>query len=562
MKIRNYPLMAGMLYLGIWIIGCSGDRDSDPVLIRYHEIQIRASQYRDSYFPQLSYGMIIDSDSSRLAYAHQMVRLYASAAKARQAGLDIDTTRYPIYSARRNELILQELMKKEIRSGIPEPNDSLLRQAFYRSNFQYRALLIKENSQAAADSIRNLIDHGHSFETILQTHPETQWLNPSLDSLPWLKWGDLDPLLETELYKLQPGQISPPVHLLTGWFLIKLVQVKGNPMMTEEDYQARKNSLAAKWKRLEENRRADLYIMQKFDNRPIRIRKEAFQIIQHFMKTGNLITQSNREIDPRDRDSLQSLERMIRTHSSMVLARSDGFELTIGEFMDHYINIPKSMKISSVLHSVQCAFRDQYLVEHAMESGLHRQPAVRRKLDNLLNESNAARYSTHIQQLAKPGEADLKTYYDQHRDQYLQQAEIRGYYRHFTRQDSARNFYSQIASLPLQSQTSQLHPFRWNLNPSATTYAKDIPSLLALKLSSLSDQTLSAPFGWQQGFTLFLITERRITHRPLDDIMPVIEPILWKVNYQRLMEDSVYHTIRFDQIKIDTLGLLKLTMTE
>lgn len=555
------PFFCGF-YLIILFDNCVNKNDPDPILVSYHDITIRQSQFRDSYYPQLAYGIMVDSDSSRLAYAHQMVSIYYSAQKARNSGLNIDTSNHFAYQARRNELILRELMKKEITSRIPDPSDSLLRLSYQKSNFQYRALLINEETQQAADTLHQQIIQGTSFEEILQTHPDMAWVNPSLDSLPWLKWGDLDPLLETELYRLLPGQISQPVHTLAGWFLIKLVQIKANPLMTEEDYQSRKRQLASKWKRLEEGKQADHYIMEEFEDQSIQIRKEAFQLIKHFLAIGQDIGRPGQQVKQDDMDTLRSLDHMIKSNYNMVLARSEDFELTIGEFIQNFINIPKSMKTSSALQSVQCAFRDQFLVEKAISSNLHLQPLVRHKLDNFLNEFDAAKYSNYIMKKTDLQPGELENYYERHKEKYPQSVVVHGYYQHFAQQNVARDFYQRSASLPPESLVALMKAFSWEIHPSRTQKAKDIQSLLALSLSSSILKTLTEPIGWNQGFTLFWLKDYQTRYQPLREIVTTIRPMLQQEKYQQMMNDSVYHPIEKDMIKIDTVRLLQLDLVD
>ena len=58
----------------------------------------------------------------------------------------------------------------------------------------------------------------------------------------WQAYDDLDPVFAFHAFSLIPGKISDPVRTSDGYSIIKLVDVKNNNLLTENDYQQKRET--------------------------------------------------------------------------------------------------------------------------------------------------------------------------------------------------------------------------------------------------------------------------------------------------------------------------------
>ena len=56
----------------------------------------------------------------------------------------------------------------------------------------------------------------------------------------WQAYADLDPIFAFHAFSLIPGEISEPVRTSDGYSIVKLVSMENNNLLTQKDYQLKK----------------------------------------------------------------------------------------------------------------------------------------------------------------------------------------------------------------------------------------------------------------------------------------------------------------------------------
>ena len=145
--------------------------------------------------------------------------------------------------------------------------DKKVNKDFRTTEIETRKLFIWQNQKA---HIRHLFSR--SEKQIWSIHEELTNDNSSWSSLAqecfkdsilqlnggdigWQAYDDLDPVFAFHAFSLIPGKISDPVRTSDGYSIIKLVDIKNNNLLTENDYQQKRETLSKAIKSFQQKQR-------------------------------------------------------------------------------------------------------------------------------------------------------------------------------------------------------------------------------------------------------------------------------------------------------------------
>lgn len=161
-------------------------------------------------------------------------------AEERQWDRDVEGSRQKALIERQ---VLMEAYKKQIvwpRVGVDEYD---LRELYRRFNTRLRASHLYAPDKATADSLYRLLEQGSSFEALAATIFSNPHLKQSGGDLGFFGVDEMDPAFENIAYRMQPGEISPPVRTEQGYSIIKLTEIRPNPLLTENEFAKRRASM-------------------------------------------------------------------------------------------------------------------------------------------------------------------------------------------------------------------------------------------------------------------------------------------------------------------------------
>ena len=142
----------------------------------------------------------------------------------------------------RKELLLAYYKEKEIYEKI-EISDKELREAFVKVNQKVSARHLFARTLEEANKLYEQVYSGMTFEQLAPIVFEDKELSQNGGYLGYFTWGDMDPAFEEAAYSMKIGEISKPVQTQYGYSIIKVEDRIRNPILTESEFQRKKNSL-------------------------------------------------------------------------------------------------------------------------------------------------------------------------------------------------------------------------------------------------------------------------------------------------------------------------------
>ncbi len=245
---RLVVMLAGVLLAG-GMTACGNDREDD-VLAFVEERTITADQFL-KYYQQYRQriGMNVpDNGQFRRQVLYNLVDDAVFIVKAIEQGFDRDAVGQ--FERERIETqTLLDLYHKTFIAPRVEVEDAELVQLFIRLNMRVKARHLYAPTRREADSLYTLLQNGASFQELARQIFTDPQLRESGGDLGYFTVDEMDPAFEEAAYALQVGEISPPVKTRFGYSIIKVEDIKGNPLLTETEFAKHKPKLRAYWAR-------------------------------------------------------------------------------------------------------------------------------------------------------------------------------------------------------------------------------------------------------------------------------------------------------------------------
>lgn len=141
-----------------------------------------------------------------------------------------------------NQSVLAYLKDREIYAKI-SVSDEEARKAFRRMNQKIAVSHLFARTKEEADELYGLLRKGFRFEALAEQVFSDSLLRNNGGYLGYFSWGDLDPTFEEKAFDMEIGEISEPVKTEFGYSIIKLEDKVERPLLTEYEYQIRKNKI-------------------------------------------------------------------------------------------------------------------------------------------------------------------------------------------------------------------------------------------------------------------------------------------------------------------------------
>ena len=142
----------------------------------------------------------------------------------------------------RRELLLGYYRSQEVIKNI-SISEADLRKEFVHVNERLSARHLFVRNKEEADKLYNQLQNGYTFKQLAPLVFEDDSLANNGGYLGYFTWGDMDPAFEEVAYGLKPGEISRPVQTDYGYSIIKLEDRVRHPLLTEDEFIRKKNSL-------------------------------------------------------------------------------------------------------------------------------------------------------------------------------------------------------------------------------------------------------------------------------------------------------------------------------
>lgn len=129
-----------------------------------------------------------------------------------------------------NHYLRDLIYNKEVKEKIAIA-DSEMTEGYQRSLKSFRVKFIFSTDEKEITEIYSNLLNGVSFDSILQTRSE---INEQKEAAK-VSFGTMAQEVENEIYKLLPGQFTPPVELEEGWYICKVYEAEVKKSLEQPD---------------------------------------------------------------------------------------------------------------------------------------------------------------------------------------------------------------------------------------------------------------------------------------------------------------------------------------
>lgn len=118
-----------------------------------------------------------------------------------------------------------------------------LRNTFAKVNETIAASHLYAPTSEEADYLYSLVQMGVDWDNLAAQVFSDSTLRDNGGYLGYFTWGDMDPAFEESAYSLKVGEVSKPVKTDYGYSIIRLEDRIPRPLLTEYEFQNKKNKL-------------------------------------------------------------------------------------------------------------------------------------------------------------------------------------------------------------------------------------------------------------------------------------------------------------------------------
>lgn len=282
------------------VIGCNlfagTEKKDNPVLASIGSHQITLSDFSDRYTDYLISAGVQDKYYIREAILNNMINevilYYYDDNKSIFNDLEYNNE----MEWSRKQAILAFLKDQEVYAKIDVTEDEL-RDAFVKVNENISARHLFAATEDEANNLYNLLQMGFDFNTLAKQVFTDSVLQNNGGYLGYFTWGDMDPEFEDAAFKLKVGEISKPVKTTHGYSIIKLEDRQPHPLLTEYEFQTKKNKLEQTLRLRKRNPFERNYLNQIYDKSKVIFNEKAIDDVWANLSSISSVENINKNND-------------------------------------------------------------------------------------------------------------------------------------------------------------------------------------------------------------------------------------------------------------------------
>ena len=328
-----------------------------------------------------------------------------------------------------DELLVEALFDNEVKSKI-EVSDEEIRDAMNRSHVQWKMRYWfepdKENAELICQAMRES-GYADVLEKILQVNPELN-LKPEDFESKYLTWLEVNPDLLEVIKDLPRGEISDPVEMGGGYFIIQVVDIR-REAIREYDYQEKAESFRQILFYRKLTKETGKYVSGLMTPKNVVTKGDAFRKLSNALEQWRGLDSDKREDFLTSVLSAQSSDGSLydlKAELDQILVSFEGGSWTIKDFLDRFD--PRSIKVnkdkgrtafrSALNNQIALEVRDDFMTKEARKKDLYKSPRVLKELQMWKDKwvyQEVRHYYTHDLQI---DEKQTREYFEKYKDRF------------------------------------------------------------------------------------------------------------------------------------------------
>jgi parvulin-like peptidyl-prolyl isomerase len=398
-----------ILFVGIislFILSCA--KEEEKVVARVGNKVITVKEFKKKFSPRTG----VNVDSLKRATIDKMIDDKLLVIDAINEGM-YKNIRNRLDNLR-NRLIVTDLYNTVVTKRVKVPVWKV-KDYWYKLDTEVKARHILLNAKDEAERVYEETKQAKDFAALARLRSQDRRTSNKGGDLGWVKWGTMVPEFQEVAFSLKKGEISEPVRTAYGYHIIKVEDIK---KVERPSFDKEKVQIESKLRGQEESMLANKYLEHLKALAKIRYNEEVIKKLAKETPTSAQRMPNLPSCTPEEREEIVA--------SSAV----EG-ELTVGELLDKARGDPRRAGSFADPQSIK-EFIANDLVYNVMLSleasryGLDKLPNVLERL----RESEENFLLTEYRRIKIQGgvsitDDELKDYYNEHKEKYVQKAKAK-----------------------------------------------------------------------------------------------------------------------------------------
>lgn len=406
--------------LGLLLLAgtAAAQANEERVVARVNGDSITVSRFNASYVQHLIRTGRNDTPRQRYAHLDNLIDTYLLAGEARRRGME--DAAYDRYMERQiKKAVGGRFFEVAFLDSLPELTDAEIREAFRRGQEKVavRHLFYTNPEDAAAAYAR--LEAGEDFLALANECFETAVFDSAAGYLGVAGYWDLDDAFAETAFALPVGSYSEPVRTRYGWHIVRVEDRIYNPLLTESEYQYRREGVHSKARERRVRLQGDRFVRSLMNGLGVVVDRDGMQalrdVVQRVMGAAPADPQTPPPVSVGD-EEVAAIRDELTPETVLATYVLDGEPqaFTARDYVAWLEELPYGEVRNRTAASVGRALRNEVLALKGFARGLDRDARVLEDVHFLAADYLAAGLRTHLRtnETVTPSEQEAREAFD------------------------------------------------------------------------------------------------------------------------------------------------------
>lgn len=254
---------------------------SSQIMAVIDTIKITAEEFKKSY--EFGPAFVKREKNSKLKYLNYMINEKLLALDGYSRNIDRSDRAASMLKEFQADIACEELFKKDILENI-QINDSEIDTVVNKKQLEIELKWLFSNSKKEIFDFKKKINSGTSFDSLFNLQiNDSIFVNDRSLKTNFYQLEKKNPQLAGIIDSLKAGEISPPIHVNDGWYIIKLENIRRNLITTESELENLRSESITALKKNKMDSLSEVYVNKIMETNAPVIAKNTFEILRSYL---------------------------------------------------------------------------------------------------------------------------------------------------------------------------------------------------------------------------------------------------------------------------------------